>query len=87
MRELSIRFDGWDREDSRLSDAEIRGCVAQLSPRDVEDIAFAQEQVRNFARHQREALRDVEVETLPGVVLGHRNIPVGSVAPVGSLSQ
>ncbi|QEH34558.1 Sulfopropanediol 3-dehydrogenase [Aquisphaera giovannonii] len=78
VRELSIRFDGWDRRDYRLSDAEIEACLGRLGRREVEDIAFAQEQVRNFARHQREAMRDVEVETLPGVVLGHRNIPVGS---------
>ncbi|MDG3007419.1 histidinol dehydrogenase [Paludisphaera mucosa] len=78
VRELSVRFDGWDRDDYRLSPAEVEGCLAQLSRRDVADVRFAQEQVRNFARHQREALRDVEVETLPGVVLGHKNIPVGS---------
>ncbi len=78
VRELSARFDGWDREDYRLTTGEIEGCLAQLSSRDLEDITFAQEQVRNFARHQRGALRDLEVETLPGVVLGHRNIPVGS---------
>jgi sulfopropanediol 3-dehydrogenase len=78
VRELSVRFDGWDREDYRLTQAEIDGCLSRLSRRDVEDITFAQAQVRNFARHQREALRDLEVETLPGVVLGHKNIPVGS---------
>jgi sulfopropanediol 3-dehydrogenase len=78
VRELSARFDGWDRDDYRLTPSEIEGCLARLSRRDLDDIAFAQEQVRTFARHQRQALRDVEVETLPGVVLGHRNIPVGS---------
>jgi sulfopropanediol 3-dehydrogenase len=78
VRELSVKFDGWDREDYRLSDAEIEACVARLRPRDLEDVRFAQAQVRNFAEHQRAALRDVEVETLPGVVLGHRNIPVQS---------
>ncbi|MDR3620869.1 MAG: histidinol dehydrogenase [Paludisphaera borealis] len=78
VRELSVKFDKWDRDDYRLSPAEIEGCLAQLSKRDIEDITFAQTQVRNFARHQRAALRDVEVETLPGVVLGHKNIPVGS---------
>ena len=78
VRELSARFDGWDRDDYRLTPAEVVGCLAQLSRRDVEDITFAQEQVRNFARHQRGALRDIEVETRPGVVLGHKNIPVGS---------
>ncbi len=79
VRDLSIRFDDWDREDYRLSKAEIEDCVAQLRPRDVEDIKFAQAQVRNFARHQKAALKDIEVETLPGVVLGHKNIPVQSV--------
>ena len=79
IRELSARFDGWDRADYRLTDAEIRDCLAQLSPRNIEDIKFAQEQVRNFAEHQKAALRDIEVETLPGVVLGHKNIPVQSV--------
>ncbi|MEO3475560.1 histidinol dehydrogenase [Roseomonas sp. CAU 1739] len=79
VREMSIRFDKWDRADFRLTDAEIRDCLAQLSPRDLDDIRFAQEQVRNFAQHQKDALRDIEVETLPGVVLGHRNIPVNSV--------
>jgi sulfopropanediol 3-dehydrogenase len=79
VRDLSIRFDGWDREDYRLTDAEIRACLSELPQRALDDIRFAQEQVRNFARHQRQALTDIEVETLPGVVLGHRNIPVNSV--------
>ncbi len=79
VRELSQKFDRWDREDYRLTDAEIRDCLAQLRPRDIDDIKFAQEQVRNFAEHQRAAMKDVEVETLPGVVLGHKNIPVNSV--------
>jgi sulfopropanediol 3-dehydrogenase len=79
VRELSIRFDKWDRQNFRLSEGEIQACLDQLSPRDLEDIRFAQTQVRNFAEHQKAALRDIEVETLPGVVLGHRNIPVNSV--------
>ena len=79
VRELSAKFDGWDRDDFRLTDAEIRACMAELSAQDLDDIRFAQAQVRNFAEHQRAALRDVEVETLPGVVLGHKNIPVNSV--------
>lgn len=79
VRDLSIKFDNWDRSDYRLTDAEVRGCIAQLSAQDIDDIRFAQEQVRNFARHQRESMRDIEVETLPGVVLGHKNIPVNSV--------
>ncbi len=79
VREMSVRFDKWDRADFRLTDAEIRDCLSQLSSRDLADIRFAQEQVRNFAQHQKDALKDIEVETLPGVVLGHRNIPVNSV--------
>ncbi|MBE0691951.1 MAG: histidinol dehydrogenase [Aquamicrobium sp.] len=79
VRELSVRFDGWDRSDYRLTDAEIRACLSELSQRDLDDIRFAQEQIRNFAQHQRAALKDIEVETLPGVFLGHRNIPVNSV--------
>jgi sulfopropanediol 3-dehydrogenase len=79
VREMSIKFDNWDREDYRLSKAEIEECLAQLQPRDLEDIKFAQAQVRNFAKHQRAALQDIEVETLPGVVLGHKNIPIQSV--------
>jgi sulfopropanediol 3-dehydrogenase len=78
VRELSIKFDKWDRPDYRLSDAEIRDCMAQLSDRDLQDIEFAQTQVRNFAQHQRDALKDIEVETLPGVILGHKNIPVNA---------
>lgn len=79
VRELSVKFDGWDREDFRLSEQEIEACLAKLTKRDLDDIRFAQEQVRNFAQHQKDALRDIEVETLPGVVLGHKNIPVNSV--------
>jgi sulfopropanediol 3-dehydrogenase len=79
VREMSVKFDRWDRADYRLTDAEIRDCLSQLTGQDLDDIRFAQEQVRNFARHQKDALKDIEVETLPGVVLGHRNIPVNSV--------
>lgn len=79
VREMSIRFDGWDQANYRLSSADIEMCLAQLSPGDLEDIAFAQTQVRKFAMIQRESIRDVEQETLPGVVLGHKNIPVNSV--------
>ncbi len=78
VRELSVRFDKWDRDSYKLTDSEIEACLSQLSKRDLDDIAFAQQQVRNFAQKQREALRDIEVETLPGVILGHKNIPVGS---------
>jgi sulfopropanediol 3-dehydrogenase len=79
VRELSVKFDGWDREDYRLTDAEIKACMAELSARDIEDIKFAQTQVRNFAQHQRASMVDIEVETLPGIVLGHKNIPVNAV--------
>jgi sulfopropanediol 3-dehydrogenase len=79
VRAMSIRFDNWDRDDYRLSEAEIRDCLDQVSTRDLEDIRFAQAQIRNFAAVQRAALQDVEVETLPGVILGHRNIPVASI--------
>lgn len=76
VRELSIKYDGWDREDYRLSQAEIDACMDALGPQALKDIAFAQAQVRNFAEIQRESMQDVEVETLPGVILGHRHIPV-----------
>ncbi len=78
VRELSVKFDGWDRDDYRLSQAEIDACVDSLTPQDIKDIEFAQAQVRNFAQVQRDSMQDVEVETLPGVVLGHRNIPVNA---------
>lgn len=79
VRDLSLKFDQWDRSDYRLTDSEIKDCLSQLSHRNIEDIKFAQAQVRNFAEHQRASMRDIEVETLPGVVLGHKNIPVNSV--------
>ncbi len=78
VRELSVKFDNWDRESYRLSQAEIDRCVDALTPQERADIEFAQQQVRNFAQIQRGAIRDVEVETLPGVVLGHKNIPLNS---------
>ncbi len=80
VRELSKKFDNWSPESFRMSEDEIAACVRSLSPGQLEDIEFAQAQVRNFAQVQREAIRDVEVETLPGVVLGHKNMPVDSVA-------
>jgi sulfopropanediol 3-dehydrogenase len=78
IRDLSIRFDKLDREDYRLTQAEIDGCIAQLSARDLADIEFAQAQIKNFAQHQRQSIRDIEVETIPGVILGHKNIPINS---------
>lgn len=79
LRELSVRFDNWSPETFFLSEQEIEHAMAQVSKRDLDDIRFAQEQVRRFAEHQKAALTDIEVETMPGVVLGHRNIPVNSV--------
>ena len=79
VRDYSEKFDKWSPATFRLSQAEIDACFAALTPRQIEDITFAQAQVRNFALHQKAALRDVEVETMPGVVLGHKNIPIDTV--------
>ncbi len=79
VRELSSKFDQWLPESFRLTGTQIEEAIAKVPARDLEDIRFAQAQVRNFAKKQREAIRDIEVETLPGVVLGHRNIPVEAV--------
>ncbi len=79
VREYSAQLDKWSPPSFRLTEAEIDGCVRTLSKQVIEDIEFAQRQIRNFALAQRAALRDVEVETIPGVVLGHKNIPVNSV--------
>ncbi|MCG6884729.1 MAG: histidinol dehydrogenase [Silicimonas sp.] len=79
VRELSEKFDKYSPESFRLSEAEIDELMAQLTSRELEDIRFAQEQVRNFAQAQRDSMTDIELETLPGVILGHRNIPVQSV--------
>jgi sulfopropanediol 3-dehydrogenase len=78
VRELSIKFDNWDRESYLLTDREKQDCLDQLSGQALKDIEFAQAQIRNFAQIQRASMTDVEVETLPGVILGHRNIPVSS---------
>jgi len=79
IRELSAKFDQWSPESFRLTSREIEACLGTLQPRELEDIRFAQAQVRRFAEIQKEALKEVEVETLPGVVLGHKNIPMNSV--------
>ncbi|MFN3313992.1 MAG: histidinol dehydrogenase [Hyphomonas sp.] len=79
VRALSVKFDAWDPPAFRMSRDEIDACYGELGQQALDDIRFAQEQVRNFARIQRACLKDVEEETLPGVVLGHRNIPVNSV--------
>ena len=78
VRELSMKFDGWDRASYVLTAQEKQDCLDQLSGQDLKDIEFAQAQVRNFAQIQRDSMTDVEVETLPGVVLGHRHIPVSA---------
>ena len=79
VRELSEKFDKWSPESYRLSREEIDACYEELDEQAISDIRFAQEQVRNFAQIQKDALRDVEVETLPGVTLGHKNVPMNSV--------
>ena len=79
VRELSAKFDKWSPPSFRLSKAELDAIVANVAPSTIADIKFAQSQIRRFAEHQRAALKDIEVETLPGVRLGHKNIPVQSV--------
>ncbi|WP_334174603.1 histidinol dehydrogenase [Pseudoxanthobacter sp.] len=79
VRAMSVRFDHFDRESYRLTKAEIEASINSLTTQERDDIEFAQAQVRNFAEAQRASMRDIEVETLPGVVLGHRNVPVQNV--------
>ena len=79
IRKLSKKFDGWSPKSFRLTQNEIDDFVSRLDPGTIDDIKFAQSQVRNFAKAQRTALKDIEVETLPGVTLGHKNIPVTNV--------
>ncbi len=79
VREYSERFDGWSPESFRLAPEEVERIVASVPAQVLDDIRFVQEQVRGFARHQRESLHDIEVETLPGVRLGHRHVPIGAV--------
>ena len=79
VRELSIKFDNYEPESFILSQSEIDKAISNVSKRDLEDIKFAQTQVRNFASKQLECIKDLEVETLPGVILGHKNIPMNSV--------
>ncbi|HEX5210731.1 MAG TPA: histidinol dehydrogenase [Pseudolabrys sp.] len=79
IRELSKKFDNWEPKDFKLTPQEIEKAIAQVKKRDLDDIKFAQAQVRNFAQKQRDSMKDIEVETLPGVVLGHRHIPVNSI--------
>ncbi|MCR9235911.1 MAG: histidinol dehydrogenase [Alphaproteobacteria bacterium] len=79
VRELSAKFDGYEPASFRLSSGEIEALMNQVSDRDMEDIKFAQAQVRNFAQAQRDSMLDIELEPLPGIILGHKNIPVQSV--------
>jgi sulfopropanediol 3-dehydrogenase len=79
VREFSAKLDKWVPESFRLSETDIKGIIAGLPQQVIDDITFAQTQIRNFAQIQRESIKDVEVETLPGVFLGHKNIPVNSV--------
>lgn len=79
VRELSAKFDKWERTDFRLTPREIDDCMAQLTDQDLTDIEFAQTQVRNFAQAQRATMTDLAVETLPGVTLGHKHVPINAV--------
>ena len=86
VRELSKKFDNWTPKEFKLSKVEIKACVDRLDKQIIDDILFAQEQIRNFAQIQRDSILDVEEETIPGVILGHKNIPinrVGSYVPGG----
>lgn len=79
VRELSAKFDKYEPAQFRLTPSEIEAAMQKVSTRDMEDIRFAQDQIRRFAEAQRASMTDIEVETLPGVILGHKNIPVQSV--------
>jgi sulfopropanediol 3-dehydrogenase len=79
VRELALKFDKYAPPAFRLTPSEIEAAIAKVDSRDMEDIRFAQAQIRRFAQAQRDSMRDVEIETVPGVILGHRNIPVQSV--------
>ena len=79
VQELAKKFDNWDQPVFRLSEEEVAAAVAELPEQTIADIKFAQEQIRNFAQVQLDSMQEVEVETLPGVVLGHKHIPVNSV--------
>ena len=79
VRDLSQKFDNWSPRDFRLTPVEIERAIGQVAKRDLDDIKFAQAQVRNFAQKQKDTMRDLEVETLPGVLLGHKHIPVNAI--------
>jgi sulfopropanediol 3-dehydrogenase len=79
VRELSQRFDAWSPSSFKLSESEVERAIGQVGKRDLDDIRFAQAQVRNFAERQKATLQDLEVETLPGIILGHKHLPVNSI--------
>lgn len=79
VREYSQKFDNWNPESFILSQTDVESAIKKLSPREIEDIQFAQKQIRHFAQIQRDSMKDVEVETLPGVILGHKHIPMNAV--------
>ena len=79
IRDLSKKYDNWEPASFRLTPQEVEQAIAQVAKRDLDDIRFAQAQVRNFAQKQRDTLQDLEVETLPGVILGHKHIPVNAI--------
>ncbi|CAN5164780.1 histidinol dehydrogenase [soil metagenome] len=78
VRKYSEKFDNWSPESFKLSEEEIEKIIRSVPDQVIDDIKFAQQQIRNFAEKQRESIQDIEVETLPGVILGHKNIPVNS---------
>src|ERR687891_1338259 len=79
VRDLSQKFDNWTPKSFKLTPQEVERAIGQVAKRDLDDIRFAQAQVRNFAQKQRDTMKDLEVETLPGVILGHRHIPVNAI--------
>jgi sulfopropanediol 3-dehydrogenase len=79
VRELSMKFDKWSPASFRLTDDQIQEIISNIPKETIEDIKWAQSQVRRFAQIQKSTIRDVEIETIPGVILGHKNVPVNSV--------
>ena len=79
VKALSQQFDGYAPENFQLNESQILAAIQKVSRRDMEDIKFAQTQIRRFAEEQKASMKDIEVETVPGVILGHKNIPVQSV--------
>ena len=87
VRELSEKFDKWSPQSFRLSDADIEAALSKVAKSDIEDIKFAQAQVRNFAQKQRDTMLELEVETLPGVTLGHKHVPIACTPPSTKISS